>query len=143
VPGLNYTVMLDLFGVCGLLFCLWVKRANVNSEPRTVTVESQSLLEVCKSEADFRGHMGMILTSIKTTQPTGCEGLWTCVCEPYRMSDSSCARQRARSSTFIVSESLFPIISDLMENTTSKFLLVNYTRLCCYPNQLFETNCNK
>jgi hypothetical protein len=30
---------------------------------------------------------------------------------PYRMIDSSCARQRARSSTFIVSESLFPIRS--------------------------------
>ncbi len=31
--------------------------------------------------------------------------------EPYRMSDSSCARHRACSSTFIVSESLFPIRS--------------------------------
>jgi hypothetical protein len=31
--------------------------------------------------------------------------------EPYRMSDSFCARQPARSSTLIVSESLFPIRS--------------------------------
>ena len=45
--------------------------------------------------------------------------------ESYRMSNSSCARQRARSSFFIVSESLFPIRSHRKYDIWSRYISYN------------------
>ena len=59
-----------------------------------------------------RGNWGSIKSRQRgSSKLTESDSVFTASSESYRMSDSSCARQRARSSIFIVSESLFPIRS--------------------------------
>ncbi len=76
--------------------CKWY---SVLRSLRNLTIKKLRLdfLALLKPEAKLLRNWGSLFPTARS--------------EPDRMSGTSCARQRARSSTFIVSESLFPIKS--------------------------------
>ncbi len=93
-------------------FIIYSTISNITVRPREIGTGGTGVTSNHDNEAN-RGSGSVFYSLIWALQNEFCKasGPWRVSSNQRKSVDSSCARQRARSSTFIVSESLFPIRS--------------------------------